>query len=68
MRLDRHRTNIIMAMMDVKQKDLVAAGIPRGTLCSAMMENSISERTAERIAQAIGCKTSEILQTQDERR
>lgn len=62
MRLDRHAFNVMLAVNDLKQKDLVNKGIPRGTLACAVMENRISERTAERIARAIGCDVSAIIQ------
>lgn len=66
MRLDRHKVNVLLAVLDKRQADIVKAGVPRGTLSGAMLENRISERTAERIAKAIGCKTAEILK--DERK
>ena len=61
MRLDRHAFNVMMAVNDLKQKDLVERGIPRGTLCCALNENRISQQTAERIARAIGCRVDQII-------
>lgn len=61
MRLDRHAFNVMMAVNDLKQKDLVERGIPRGTLCCALNENRISAKTAQRIADALGCKVDLII-------
>lgn len=64
MRIDRHRLNVVMAMMDKKPKDIVAAGVPRGTLSGALIENRISQNTADRIAAAIGCKLEDIIKSE----
>ena len=61
MRLDRHNVNVAMAVRDKRQIDIIKAGVPRGTLCGALIENRISQKTAERIANAIGVDLSEIL-------
>lgn len=64
MRIDRHKYNVVTAMLDKRQKDIIAAGVPKGTLSGALMENRISQRTADRIAAAIGCRTADILKSE----
>ena len=62
MRLDRRSTNIALALNNKRQIDIVKAGIPRGTVNSAMQENRISAETAQKIADAIGVDVSMITQ------
>lgn len=45
-------------------KDLVAAGIPKGTICRVTRED-VRPETAGRIAKALGVDVSEILEEQD---
>lgn len=46
------------------QKDLEAAGIPKGTLCAAL-KREVKPETAGRIAKALGVDVTEIIETED---
>lgn len=46
------------------QKDLVAAGIPKGTLCAALTGN-VKPETAGKIAKALGVDVTEIIETEN---
>ena len=46
------------------QKDLVAAGIPKGTLCAALKGN-VKPETAGKIAKALGVDVTEIIETEN---
>lgn len=61
MRLDRRAFDVMLAISGMKQKDIVERGVPRGTLCCALNENRISEKTAQRIADALGCRVDLII-------
>lgn len=43
------------------QKDLEAAGIPKGTLCRAL-RSEVKPETAGKIAKALGCDVTEIIE------
>jgi lambda repressor-like predicted transcriptional regulator len=45
------------------QKELEAAGIPKGTLCRALRQN-VKPETAGRIAKALGVDVTEIIETE----
>lgn len=44
MKLDRKKYELARARACMGQKDLVAAGIPKGTLCGVLRENCESAR------------------------
>ena len=46
------------------QKDLEAAGIPKGTLCTAL-RGKVKPETAGKIAKALGVDVTEIIETED---
>ena len=46
------------------QKDLEAAGIAKGTLCSAIGGKGIRPETAGKIAKALGVDVTEIIDTE----
>lgn len=64
MKLDRKKYMIARARACMGQKDLVAAGIPKGTLCAALRGN-IKPETAGKIAKALGVDVTEIIITED---
>lgn len=64
MKLDRKKYMIARARACMGQKDLVAAGIPKGTLCAAL-RGSIKPETAGKIAKALGVDVTEIIETED---
>ena len=64
MKLDRQKYMIARARACMGQKDLVAAGIPKGTLCAALKGN-IKPETAGKIAKALGVDVTEIIEAED---
>lgn len=61
MKLDRQKYMIARARACMGQKELEAAGIPKGTLCRALRGN-IKPETAGRIAKALGVDVTEIIE------
>ena len=64
MRIDRRKYMLARARACMGQKDLEAAGIPRGTLCTALRGN-VKPETAGKIAKALGVDVTEIIETED---
>lgn len=60
MRIDKQKLELAKARACMETKDIVAAGVPRGTLCKATREN-VKPITAGKIAKALGVDVSEIL-------
>ena len=63
MRINRQKYMIARARACMGQKDLVAAGIPKGTLCAALKGN-VKPETAGKIAKALGVDVTEIIETE----
>lgn len=61
MRIDRKKYMIARARACMGQKDLEAAGIPKGTLCR-MLRDDIRPETAGRIAKALGVDILDIIE------
>ncbi|MCB6810794.1 MAG: helix-turn-helix transcriptional regulator [[Ruminococcus] torques] len=64
MRIDRRKYMLARARACMGQKDLEAAGIPKGTLCTALRGN-VKPETAGKIAKALGVDVTEIIETED---
>lgn len=64
MRIDRKKYMLARARACMGQKDLEAAGIPKGTLCSALRGN-VKPETAGKIAKALGVDVTEIIETEN---
>lgn len=64
MKLDRRKYMLARARACMGQKDLEAAGIPKGTLCTALRGN-VKPETAGKIAKALGVDVTEIIETED---
>lgn len=62
MKLDREKYMLARARACMGQKDLEAAGIPKGTLCGAL-SGDIRPETAGKIAKALGVDVTEIVET-----
>lgn len=64
MRIDRKKYMLARARACMGQKELEAAGIPKGTLCTALRSN-VKPETAGRIAKALGVDVTEIIETEN---
>lgn len=64
MRIDRKKYMLARARACMGQKDLEAAGIPKGTLCTALRGN-VKPETAGKIAKALGVDVTEIIETEN---
>ena len=64
MKIDRQKYMIARARACMGQKDLEAAGIPKGTLCRALIEG-VRPETAGKIANALGVDVTEIIETEN---
>lgn len=64
MKLDRRKYMIARARACMGQKELEAAGIPKGTLCRAMRED-LRPETVGKIAKALGVDVTEIIETEN---
>ena len=65
MKLNRSNYELARARACMGQKDLVAAGIPKGTLCRVLGGGDMRPETAGRIAKALGVDVTEIIETED---
>ena len=63
-KLDRKKYMLARARACMGQKDLVAAGIPKGTLCAAL-RGDVKPETAGKIAKALGVDVTEIIETEN---
>lgn len=61
MKLNRNKFELARARTCKGTKELEAAGIPRGTLCTAMTGKNIRPETIGRIAKALGVDVTEII-------
>lgn len=62
MKLDKKKYMLARARACMGQKDLEAAGIPKGTLCRIIGGGNMRPETAGKIAKALGIKVTEILE------
>ena len=65
MKLDRQKYDLAKARACKGQKELMAEGIPKGTLCRAAGGYSLKPETAGKIANALGVYVTEIIEDQD---
>lgn len=65
MKIDRRKYELARARACMGQKDLVAAGIPKGTLCRIIGGGDARPETAGKIAEALGVDVTEIIETED---
>ena len=65
MKLDRQKYDLAKARACKGQKELMAEGIPKGTLCRAAGGYSLKPETAGKIAKALGVDVTEIIEDQD---
>ena len=63
LKIDREKYMLARARACMGQKELEAAGIPKGTLCRALRED-IRPETAGRIAKALGVDVTEIIEAE----
>ena len=66
MKLSRQKYEIARARACMGQKDLVAAGIPKGTLCRIIGGAELRPETAGKIAKALGVDVLDIIETENE--
>ncbi len=65
MKLDRKKYELVRARTCMGQKDLVAAGIAKGTLCQAIGGAELRPETVGKIARALGVDVTEIIVTEN---
>ena len=61
MKLNKEKFNLARAKTCKGLKELAAAGVPRGTLCSAISGKNMTPETVGRIARALGVDVTEII-------
>lgn len=64
MRIDRNKYELAKARACMSTNDIVAAGIPRGTLCRVINKKSARPETIGKIAKILGVDVTEIIQTE----
>ncbi len=64
MRINRRKYMIARAKACMGQKELVEAGIPKGTLCR-MLKEDVRPETAGRVAKALGVDVTEIIDLEE---
>jgi len=64
MKLDRKKYELARARACKGQKDLEAAGIPKGTLCRIIGGGEARPETVGKIAKALGVDVLEIIKTE----
>jgi len=63
LKIDREKYELARARACMGQKDLVAAGIPKGTLCGALRGDiEVRPETVGKIAKALGVDVTEIIE------
>lgn len=63
MRLNKEKFELAKARACMGQKDLIASGIPKGTLCRVFRED-VRPETVGKIAKALGVDVLEIIETE----
>lgn len=63
MKINREKYMLARAKACMGQKDLEAAGIPRGTLCR-ILKSEVRPETVGKIARALGVDVTEILENE----
>lgn len=66
MRINRQKYMIARARACMGQKELVEAGIPKGTLCR-MLRDDIRPETAGKIAKALGVDVLDIIEVEEDK-
>lgn len=61
MKIDREKYMLARARACMGQKDLEAAGIPKGTLCRVLTQD-VRPETVGKIAKALGVDVTEIIE------
>ena len=61
MKLNKEKFNLAKARTCRGTKELEAAGIPRGTLCTAISGKNVRPETIGKIAKALGVDVTEII-------
>nr|DAL59365.1 MAG TPA_asm: SOS-response transcriptional repressor [Caudoviricetes sp.] len=61
MKLNKEKFNLAKARTCKGTKELEAAGIPRGTLCTAISGKNVRPETIGKIAKALGVDVTEII-------
>ena len=61
MKLNKEKFNLAKARTCKGTKELEAAGIPRGTLCTAISGKNVRPETIGKIANALGVDVTEII-------
>lgn len=64
MKINREKYELARARACKGQKDIVAAGIPKGTLCRIIGGAEARPETLGRIARELGVDVTEILETE----
>ena len=65
MRINRQKYMIARARACMGKKEIIKAGIPKGTLCR-MLKEYIRPETAGKIAKALGVDVLDIIEVEDE--
>lgn len=65
MKLDRNKYMLARARACMGQKDLEAAGIPKGTLCRVVGGGDMRPETAGKIAKVLGVDVTDIIETKN---
>lgn len=65
MKLDRQKYELAKARSCKGQKDLVAAGIPKGTLCRIIGGGDARPETIGKIARSLGVDVTEIIEMEN---
>ncbi len=62
MKIDRKKYELARARACMGFGDIIAAGIPKGTLCRVIGGEDARPETIGRIAKVLGCEVTEILE------
>lgn len=65
MKIDRTKFDLAKARACMGTKELVASGIPKGTLCGILNGKNVRPETIGRLAKALGVDVTEILTDED---
>lgn len=62
MKMDKQKYEVARARACIGFKDIVASGIPKGTLCRVIGGEDARPETIGKIAKALGCDVTEIIE------
>lgn len=65
MKVDKKKLELARARACMGQKEIIAAGFPKGTYCGALNGRELKPETAGKLAKILGVDVLEIIETEE---